>query len=86
MRIKVDNEDIFPGGGKSGREIDRGRGFADPAFLICNCQYPWRMRLNGRDSPGGGVCPALATLADRGFGVFGIGCFTISVVGTARER
>ena len=39
MRIEIDDEHPFSDRGERGSEIDGGRGFADPAFLIGKHEY-----------------------------------------------
>ena len=39
LRIEIDDEHTFSDRGERGSEIDRGRGFADPAFLIGKHEY-----------------------------------------------
>ena len=34
LRIEIDDQDFLADGGERGAEIDRGRGFADAAFLV----------------------------------------------------
>src|ERR1700710_2740356 len=36
LRIEVDQQHPAAGRGERGGEVDRGRGLADPAFLVCN--------------------------------------------------
>ena len=42
LGVHVDDEDALLGHGERGREIDRRGGFANPALLVCNGNYPRR--------------------------------------------
>src|SRR5947207_15300720 len=39
--IEIDDQHLFPDGCQRGAEIDRGRGLADPAFLVGDCNDAW---------------------------------------------
>ena len=40
LRVEIDEQDFFAHRGERGREIDRGRGFADAAFLVGDGENP----------------------------------------------
>ena len=41
LRVKVDNQDALAFGNEGIGQIDRRGGFADSAFLVCNCDHSW---------------------------------------------